>query len=189
MSEAETTVVRQPGVAIGGLGVTRQVVISQGDQVAFETSIDSTTDIDDLMGLFRLQTEAIKRLRAEAELVEKRKALEVSHKMVKQLEDLMVDLRRGRMTTIAAQQASWANSRKKGEFRLTAAQETTLKDFDQKLENAEKSIEHYRLVDIPANEWEVACREARMRGEPEPLAPVAVEKHVLEMKLNPPEAA
>jgi hypothetical protein len=162
--------VKEPGVAIGGLGITRQIKIDDNDQIAFETAIDATTDIADLMQVFDLINEAVRRERAKSELPRRKQAVEIARKMPLRLDEEIAELTRQKMAQQAGYRAAWELKGKRSEYRETDAQKQSVAQFDQRIENALKSRSTC-ATHIMGAEWEVARREAIIRGEEEPLPP------------------
>lgn len=162
--------VKEPGIAIGGLGITRQIKIDDNDQIAFETAIDATTDIADLMQVFDLINEAVRRERAKVELPRRKQAVEVARKMPQRLDEEIAELTRQKMAQIAGYRARHEIGNRRSEWKPNDAQKQSLDQFDKRIENALKSRSTC-AVHIMGAEWEVARREAIIRGEEEPLPP------------------
>ena len=96
-------IVKEPGVTIGGLGITYQATLIDGKQLAFETAIDNTVDREELDRTLDTFIGAAKRQQAIEELPLVKEALSVNLATLRQKET-------ERAQAIAAQDARAALS-------------------------------------------------------------------------------
>jgi hypothetical protein len=192
--------VREPGVTISGIGITRQVRVGfnpahpknyadgDSDVIAFEAAIDATTTIDDLMDRLELMDDAIRRQRAKSELPIAREGLEIARRQPRQLEEHLDELNRQKM----ALQAKFHNLHeirgKRTEWRPNDTQKTAIAEIDSHIESTQKSLAEVS-GHVAGAEWQVARREAIIRGEPEPPAPDGMLNIASKITATRPQAA
>ena len=163
-----------PGVIVGGLGITRRVVLSNKEDITFQVAIDSTADKHDLFGLLDNISAAADRERLKAELAEKKHAHAIALEQPAMLDKEIARLRRDRAATLAGFHARHAASQKRSEYRPSERDQQGLDQFEAQIQAAQESKKSFAR-DLPIIEWEIARLEALIAGQEVPARPAEVE--------------
>jgi hypothetical protein len=180
------TPVVEKGLAVGGLGITRRIILRSTDDMSFSAAIDSTAHFDDIRELLDRINDCVdyerrraaaeeERARWENDLDQRRKALLINKESLGLCAAKIENNRVRRLTYIAAREAARSIGGRRNAWTPNEQQKGELQQFDEERESLR--LEYANLVnDKPITEWEIASLEARLAGqEPPPRPPEIVE--------------
>ena len=168
-------------LAVGALGIVRRFVNAGKDDLTFQVAVDSTADREIIFEVMDTISAVAEREALKAELVEKKKAMQIALNQPKEIEKEIERLRAGRMAYIAAREATHARSGRRLDFKINDKQQADLDKFDEQIAQGQQALKSF-CQDEPIIEWEIACLEARIAGRPVPPRPVELDAALTELR-------
>ena len=127
----------EPRFTMSGMGISMRGVVG-GVEIAFEEHVDATADADFVNERVDFLSTAIGRFKAKTDLVEKLIALQANAEMLAQIpqeqEAALKKLERDKAAHLLGLQAAFQARGKRGDFQLSATEETNLQKYDAQRE-------------------------------------------------------
>jgi hypothetical protein len=178
----DTPVVERP-FPVSGLQIQLRVVDARQDLV-FSTVIGNDCDDSSLHELIDRMTRAVDREKLKARAVDLRDQLRRNRELLTtgKFDKDIAALQRQRADLDKIHAVRFVAGNRRGEHKPSTRQVTELAKFDQQIEMIAKARADL-IQGLPITEYQLACLEAQIAGQPEPAMPEEVEIALMSIEL------